>query len=188
MRYFIDTEFWERPGRIDLISIGIVAEDGREFYAENWSFDWPLLERLAADGGTAAETPAWLIENVKPHLRGPGARQQMVVSQMREEIRRFVSVTDGQETFNDPDAEFWGWYSSYDWVVFCWIFGRMIDLPKGFPMYCRDLKQLVNETGTARDELPKQDGTEHDALADARWNKQVFEHMWARQYPIIYRQ
>ena len=25
---------------------------------------------------------------------------------------------------------FFGWYASYDWVVFCWIFGRMIDLPK----------------------------------------------------------
>ena len=37
--------------------------------------------------------------------------------------------------------EFYAYYADYDWVVFCWLFGKMIDLPKGFPMYCRDLKQ-----------------------------------------------
>ncbi len=30
MRYFLDTEFYEDGKTIDLISIGIVAEDGRE--------------------------------------------------------------------------------------------------------------------------------------------------------------
>jgi hypothetical protein len=35
MRYWIDTEFIERPFAIDLISIGLAAEDGREFYAES---------------------------------------------------------------------------------------------------------------------------------------------------------
>lgn len=32
MRYFIDTEFIEKPNTIDLISIAIIAEDGRELY------------------------------------------------------------------------------------------------------------------------------------------------------------
>lgn len=35
-RFFYDTEFIEEPGYLDLISIGIVDEDGnREFYAGN---------------------------------------------------------------------------------------------------------------------------------------------------------
>lgn len=33
MKYFLDTEFHEDGKTIDLISIGIVAEDGREYYA-----------------------------------------------------------------------------------------------------------------------------------------------------------
>ena len=33
VKYFFDTEFYEDGKTIDLISIGIVAEDGREFYA-----------------------------------------------------------------------------------------------------------------------------------------------------------
>ena len=40
---------------------------------------------------------------------------------------------------------FYAYYADYDWVVFCKIFGRMIDLPKHFPMYCRDLKQTLDE-------------------------------------------
>ena len=39
MKYWMDTEFIERPYTIDLISIGIVAEDGREFYAESNEVD-----------------------------------------------------------------------------------------------------------------------------------------------------
>lgn len=34
-RYFYDTEFIEDGKTIDLISIGVVCEDGREFYAES---------------------------------------------------------------------------------------------------------------------------------------------------------
>ncbi len=37
MKYWLDTEFIERPYSIDLISVGLVAEDGREFYAESSS-------------------------------------------------------------------------------------------------------------------------------------------------------
>ncbi len=43
------------------------------------------------------------------------------------------------------DVEFYAYYADYDWVVFCWLFGKRIDLPKGFPMYCSDLKQMLNE-------------------------------------------
>ena len=35
MSYFLDTEFIERPSTIELISIGLAAEDGRELYLEN---------------------------------------------------------------------------------------------------------------------------------------------------------
>jgi hypothetical protein len=35
MRYFLDTEFIEDGETIDLISIGLVAEDGRELYLVN---------------------------------------------------------------------------------------------------------------------------------------------------------
>jgi len=40
---------------------------------------------------------------------------------------------------------FYAYYADYDWVVFAQLFGKMKDLPKGFPMYCKDLKQSLDE-------------------------------------------
>jgi hypothetical protein len=39
VRYFYDTEFIEDGSTIDLISIGVVAEDGREYYAVSSEFN-----------------------------------------------------------------------------------------------------------------------------------------------------
>ena len=39
MQYFYDTEFIDNGRHIDLISIGIVAADGREFYSVSTEFD-----------------------------------------------------------------------------------------------------------------------------------------------------
>lgn len=60
--------------------------------------------------------------------------------------------------------EFWGYYADYDWVAFCWLFGAMIDLPKGWPMYCRDLKQVADDLGVR---LPHSNDR-HNSLGDAR--------------------
>jgi len=40
LKYFLDTEFIERPCSITLISIGIKCEDGREYYQISSEFDY----------------------------------------------------------------------------------------------------------------------------------------------------
>ena len=52
MRYYIDTEFYEKPKTISLISLAIVAEDGREFYRWNRGYH------------SGADRDQWLVENV----------------------------------------------------------------------------------------------------------------------------
>ena len=70
------------------------------------------------------------------------------------------------------------------------MFGKMIDLPEGFPFYCRDLKQesdrIYNLKKQEYEEIgrnfilemknhlyyPKQTN-EHNALDDAKWNKEL---------------
>ena len=159
MKYFLDTEFMESGYLfpITLLSLGIVAEDGREFYAVNAEAD----RTLAND---------WVKQNVIPHLdSGP--------------LLRHVDIGHAVLAFVDAGLskpEFWGYYSDYDWVVFCQLFGAMVDLPKGWPMYCRDIKQLCVEMGDPA--LPKQGKGEHNALADARWNKQAYEFLIKRSY------
>lgn len=156
MKYFIDEEFIERPSTIELISIGIVAEDGRELYLENAEADLSYADD-------------WIKTNVLAHLQGGSCRLSRL--EIRQKILDFI----GQ----DMKPEFYGYYSAYDWVVFCWIFGRMIDLPPHFPMYCRDFKQTMDTFGIKKSDLPKQGGTEHHALADARWLAEAFKHTWS---------
>ena len=75
-------------------------------------------------------------------------------------------------------VELYGYYSAYDHVVLCSIFGRMIDLPNGIPMYTKDLKQMMDEKGLDKEwkrrHCPDPEG-EHNALIDARWNYSLYK-------------
>jgi 3'-5' exoribonuclease-like protein len=140
VRFWFDTEFIEDGKTIDLMSIGIVSADGREYYAECVECD---LDR-AND---------WVKANVIPHLTGPRRSRRQIAADIVE--------------FVGDKPEFWAYYADYDWVALCQLFGTMMGLPKGWPMYCRDVQQLSDSFGGA--ELPPQPANEHNALADARW-------------------
>lgn len=174
MKYFYDTEFIEDGHTIDLISIGMVAEDGRSYYAISTGFN-------------PKKASAWVQANVLVHLppRYVNFSDVSVSPRLKEESRAWRNRTDIREDLrrfvgDDPKPEFWGYYADYDHVALCQLFGRMIDLPKGWPMYTRDLKQWCVQLGDP--ELPKQDEGEHHALADARWNKQVYDFLESKEF------
>lgn len=274
MKFYIDTEFIEGPqtkrflgipfGKtkptIDLISIGIVREDGKEYYAV--SKDFNLKEAFYRWDGYIKESPRsigdspyvkdyWIRNNVlKPLADNLVTKYSDDVFHLGEYFVNFYSQDLDPEVFYDKlkalisyygksneqiayevlcfigdtpvdqvqgtaaalkaldnKLEFYGYYADYDWVVFCWLFGYMKDLPKGFPMYCRDLKQMlddriVNSTqkdfftafdfeNKGLDELTHEEKiqhfkkhprwpeqkNEHHALADARWNKELHEFL-----------
>jgi len=175
MRYFLDTEFIEDGKTIDLISIGIVSEDGREFYAQ----------RIAAKFNLASD---WVGRNIFPSLehfdvikfgRTCQSAGGDLGNRCSSSCPWWSNQAEAIKKFCDPDKygrpEFWGYYADYDWVVLCQLFGTMMDLPKGWPMYCRDIKQLCDDKGNPR--LPEQGKGEHHALADARWNKVAWEFL-----------
>jgi hypothetical protein len=174
MKYYIDTEFIEMPNFIELISLGIKCEDGRTFYAESTCFD----ERKASQ---------WVKENVISKLRwygNPNTNKGFcnvsvdVNNGITEVFGTLDVIRDSLLDFIDArrsnKPEFWGYYADYDWVVFCWIFGSMMDLPEHFPMYCKDLKQLMDEIGIGSIPGPE---NEHDALADAIWNEKLHKYL-----------
>lgn len=153
VRYYFDTEFIENGPQepIYLLSIGIVSEDGRHYYAE--LEDAPL--HIAN---------AWVKINVLPHLDGKRTKKRAVI---RQEILEFVG--------DDDSPEFWAYYCAYDWVVFAQLFGTMADLPRHFPMFCRDFMQELASRGIDPQERPGHDDMAHHALADALWLKGAHE-------------
>lgn len=173
MRIFYDTEFIENGTTIDLVSIGMIAEDGRELYAVSADFNV----------GSLFANP-WLVDNVWPSLpkkpcppghrclaRGkghldhdhPDVRSRAQIARM---VRDFVLGTDPDAL---PHVELWAWYGAYDHVALAQLFGRMIDLPEGMPMWTNDLRQEAERLGAAKT-MPEQPDGVHNALADARHN------------------
>lgn len=167
--FWFDTEFMEDGRTIELLSIGMVCEDGREFYAENVNADFDKAN-------------PWVRENVLPHLwsqqsdkraanmwsRDGGRGGLLTRAAIARELRIFVAEGAGK-------PEFWAYYGAYDWVVLCQLFGPMIDLPEGWPMFAMDIKQLCVSQGDPR--LPEQTGTAHNALEDARWNREAWQYL-----------
>lgn len=175
LRYFIDTEFIESgpSNPIELISIGIVSEDGREFYAISSEYD-------------SSHASEWVRKNVLMPLLAEDPTEFFPLKEIAAKVVAFVwpdmpfksdpsMMSPNQRDKAREKPEFWGYYAGYDWVVFCQMFGTMMDLPKGFPMYCRDIKQLCDDLGNPK--LPEQGKGEHNALVDARWNKVAFEFL-----------
>ncbi len=259
MKYFLDTEFMEGPQArtflgfkvgetkptIDLISIGIVAEDGREYYAVSKDFNlkeawnrYQISEDESFGKDDIRNRVYWLRENVlrpifhelllrsvndrvfiqnhfysfckefsfdglKVLINWYGKTNKDIAIEIQEFVYGFaIKGYDENETqkettkflisqFKDK-PEFYAYFADYDWVVFCWLFGKMMDLPSGFPMYCKDLKQLFDQkedwlripTNSRHIDLkqhthyPKTDNSQvHNALYDAKWNKELFDFL-----------
>lgn len=161
-RIFYDCEFKDNGRTIDLISIGMVADDGPEYYAVNADCDWEAVWN---------DPNPWLMENVAPNiptilemsqldLYHPLVKQKDTIAR---EVRDFILQ------YEKP--QLWAWYSSYDHVAYAQLFGRMIEIPEGLPKYTNDLKQECDRLGNPR--LPEQLPGNYTALADARHNKVV---------------
>ncbi len=165
MNYYLDTEFYEDGRAIELISIGIVCEDGREFY------------RVVSRADETCKKSEWLVANVLPHLPPKSSPAWRARETIARDLSEFVlpSPREGSK------PAFWGYYSSYDWVVLCQLFGTMMDLPKHFPRFCMDLKQLSVSVGSPKH--PPQLEGEHDALCDARWNQEL--HAFLREQAVL---
>lgn len=184
MKIFFDTEFQERKTRaLDFISIGMVREDGQELYGVSHEIeffkeagvDWMLVE--------ASAVSPWVNENVGKHILKEYPEYPLV---SLHEITEFC----------DGSPEFWADWASYDWVTLCQLFGTMMDLPKGWPMFCHDLQQLLNGGVIYPDDcteegvtwkcqlavkVPQQDpATLHHALHDARHLKAQYDFIQSR--------
>ena len=166
-----DLEFLEDGRTIELISIGMVCEDGREYYAVNR--DMPVRR---------IRKHTWLMDNVVPHLpKGHGDQRihmpkRWLFHYADHRVKHRATIASEVAEFiraAGPDVQLWANYGAYDHVCLAQLWGPMIDLPEGVPMFTNDIQQERARLGIGWDELPKQESGEHNALADARHNQTV---------------
>lgn len=145
MRYWFDTEFIDDGKNLELVSIGIISENNRTYYAE------------VADADVS-KGDAWFQKNVTPYLTGERKTRQ----QIAEDLVKFCGKR----------PEFWAYYASWDWMLLCRLYGRMIDGPAGWPHYVHDLRTLADYYGAPP--LLEQKSIKHNALNDAIWTRDAW--------------
>ena len=151
-RVFYDTEFIDNGSTIDLISLGAVDEQGREFYAVSTEFN-------------PATASQWVRDNVLDKLPPRSDPAWMPRHEIRDRYFRWLTEPGDK-------IELWAYFAAYDHVAYAQLWGAMINLPKVLPMRTNDLMTLWDLAG--RPEKPPQPENQHDALADARWNRDFY--------------
>lgn len=158
MKYFIDTEFnsynkkilFSQTNTIELISIGIVLENGKKLYLISKEFDikkaWEdnfirenVLYGIYKDlvNGDRKNEFTFTLKSMKYLISCVGLSRKKI----KENIFEFIKENEG---LNSSNIEFYGYYCAFDYVVFSLIFGSFEYYPKSFPMYFKDLKQELD--------------------------------------------
>jgi len=157
MKIFFDTEFTGLHQNTTLISIGMVAEDGRELYCEMNDYDESQID-------------GWLEDNVLANLYNTN---KIDTEELKRAIEGFIEPYD--------EVEIWSDCLSYDWVLFNQIWGHAFKLPKKIYYIPFDICTLFKMKGIDsdinREEFAGMDGKKHNALHDARVIKKCYEKL-----------
>lgn len=184
-----DCEFLEDGTTIDLISIGMAASDGREYYAVCADANW---DRIAGHD--------WLCENVIPHLPlapvdlpDPVTRSSRDGSWIFAIDRECAAVKPRHQVANEvrdficgspTPVRLWADHGAYDHVCLAQLWGTMARLPDGIPMWTHDLRQAIEQCGILELDgvVPLMPGAVgHHALHDAR--EVLWRLRWLRGLP-----
>lgn len=175
-KVFFDTEFTGLHQKTTLISIGLISECGKTFYAELTDYDKSQIDE-------------WLQKNVieKLYLHKPlrnegyfGGYNEMNVcgnmdllqTKLRDWLNQFEKV------------EIWSDCLSYDWVLFNSVFGHAFNIPENVYYIPFDLCTLFKVCGIDpdinREEFSGMNGSDsekHNALWDAKVIKACYDRL-----------
>jgi hypothetical protein len=247
MKYFFDTEFHERIKKpwfgkkyhlMELISIGIVDEDGRTYSAVSSDFDlkaawdnewlrenvlYPIYRELrdiqnenTAERILYGHLWGWFsYKSLKLLISWHGKKNDQIAAEIFDfinpnlgfHIKNYNKINERMEHFTKHNVtvikdhyyaqpEFYAYFADYDWVLLCSLFGSMMDLPPGFPMYCKDLKQYkdqaIEKAGCYFEGADTKEAkmiafealkdyplnyNSHNALSDAKWNYKIYNFL-----------
>jgi len=185
---FYDSEFTGLTQSTTLISIALTTEDGRSFYAEFTDFDKTQVDDFISQSVLA--NTQWLVDwqSVSPEVIEPkvnyadGAFSCVGPTQfVRDQLLQWIEPLG--------EIQVWADHVSYDWVLFCELFGGALALPSSIYYIPMDLCTWMSSLGHnpdcdrvefAKDFLNKTSGDinqAHNALFDARVSLACYQRL-----------
>lgn len=165
---FYDCEFLDDGRTIDLVSIGMCNDvDSKTLYLFN-------------SDARLYNANDWVQANVFPRL--PLCQNCTSTTHWSKTDDRVLGRKEIATRVSDyvlgygawPTVELWADYGAYDHVSIAQLFGPMVALPAGFPMYTNEyqtyyhtMKETLGTVTLFR--RAEREGAEHDALSDAKW-------------------
>ena len=193
-RVFYDSEFTGLTAGTTLISIGLVTPTGAAFYAEFTDYDRSQVDDFIARQVLA--NTVWLNGSDQEILQNTESTSQNLTTCCgdRRLVRQHLENWLGQL----GNVQVWADHVSYDWVLFCELFGGALHIPAGIhyiPMdlctflSCHGYDSDCNRAAFAGDYAPAHPndpdipalGRQHNALYDARMSLGCFNRVVAEQ-------
>ena len=179
-KLFFDTEFTGLHQATTLISIGLISECGKTFYAELTDYEKNQVDN-------------WIEKNVIENLflgdesDLQGAKETWCTGDQTWYIGNKDGLKDELQKWLSQfgTAEMWADHISYDWVLFCDIFGHAFNIPKNVHYIPYDLCTLLMVKGYDPDLNREQftgvkTGVKHNALHDAKVIKACYERVMSK--------
>jgi len=171
MKVFFDTEFTSLHQNTTLISIGLISECGKTFYAELTDYD-------------KSQVDEWLQENVINKLLltpqdSCADNNEWKLKGDTKALKEALTVWLSQF----ESVEMWSDCLAYDWVLFNEIFGHAFNIPDNVYYIPFDICTLFKVKGIdadiSREEYSeiKTDIQKHNSLYDAKVIKLCFEKL-----------
>lgn len=173
MNLYFDTEFTGLHKNTTLISLGVVSDNDKTFYAEFLDYDKSQVDR-------------WLEQNVISYLNGLSDKNKTVTvgshtevygdkAYVRKELTKWISQFHKVHLWSDTHH--------YDVVLFQDIFGGAFSIPENIYYIPFDIATYMKVLGvdpdvTREDFIDRPiDGVKHHALYDAKVIRACYEKL-----------
>ncbi len=179
MIIFLDTEFTGLHKGTSLVSLALVANNGKEFYAEFNDYD-------------SNQVDDWIAANVFSKLEFNEEQTALFENRTTFKMKnnKGAVAVKLQEWINQFDfVEIWADVPAYDWVLFCDLFGGALKIPGNIFYAPFDLATAFRLKGLIEPESKNERDVkrfefagiapvlQHNALEDARIEKMCFDKL-----------
>lgn len=176
MKIFFDTEFTGLHQRTTLISIGLVAENGREFYAEFTDFDKDQIDDWLRDN--ILVNLIYKHDDNRAYTDGAHTGRNGDRAYIAGELEKWL------DSFVEP-VEMWSDCLAYDWILFCQLWGGALKVPEWIYYIPFDIATLFKVEGVDPDInrekfvgwIGEDEKNKHNSLWDAKVIKACYEKL-----------